>query len=66
MKAIILAVLAAYCAARWLLASINIKTMLWYMQKKSIPFPERSDIQEGTRWVIERILDDLFPWRNRH
>ena len=66
MKTVIPVLIAAYCACRWIQESITIKTLLWYMQKKDIPFPEERDIKEGTRWVIERTLDDLFPWRNRH
>lgn len=65
MKTIILSVIAAYCAFRWFLQSINTMTMIWYIQKKNIPLPDERDIREGTKWVIERILDDIFPWRNK-
>ena len=57
--------IAMYCAFRWFLQYINTATMLWYMEKKKIPMPEAEDIREGTKWVTERIADDLFPWRKK-
>ena len=61
----ILAAIALYCAFRWLTQYICTTAILWYMEKKNVPFPSERELREGMQWVIQRILCDLFPWINK-
>ena len=62
---ILLGVIAAVCAAGWLVSRISIMTLLWYMQEKGCPLPTDKDLKAGSKFIAEHILKDLLGLRRR-
>lgn len=56
---IVLAGLIIICALKWLTYYISSASLLWYLQKKGYPFPNESEMKEGSRFVVEHTLKDL-------
>lgn len=56
----ILGLLAAICAAGWLLQRISTMSLLWYLQEKNCPFPSSEEMKKGSRYVAEHMFRDVF------
>ena len=60
MLTIILGSLALVCALGWLFNHIVVKTFVWYLLEKGIPFPDPKEWKEGFAFVIKHTFKDVF------
>ena len=57
--AIVLAVLLIICAVGWAQSAISVRTLIYYIYKKTEQFPNNDDLKECSAYVIKNIVRDL-------
>lgn len=58
----ILIIAVAVCAIGWGVNRVNALMLLWYLDKKRVPYPSEKEMDEGTRWVVSHMIEDLFSF----
>lgn len=60
MLSVILGIATVVCAVGWLGNRLSTLMLLWYLDKKGVPYPSKREVDEGTRWVVSHAIKDLF------
>ena len=63
MKIILLLVFASVLWFVQYALKLRIGALLWYIQKKGVPFPTEEEMREGTEFITRNRMLDLFTGR---
>lgn len=58
--AVVFALLAAFCAFKWMLWRIQTFAFVSYIVRNGFKEPTKEDISNNVKFVIEHMVNDLF------
>lgn len=61
---LLFAMLTVICAFGWFVQYVSCAALMWYLDKKGILPPSGSEMEEGCKWVVRNMINDLFGRKN--